>query len=117
MSKKDLVAKQNPLSLVNQLVSKWKPYGAKISLNEFWETRDPKTLRSIWHSKVGIADLKKVGVGSDTVKSQAKFLATQRFLQQLLPEDMTWNQAVLLIGDKNRVDELNAILAKAVAIE
>jgi hypothetical protein len=74
-------------------------------------------LRSIWHSKVGIANLKKVGVGSDTVKSQAKFLATQRFLQQLLPEDMTWNEAVLLIGDKNRIDELNAILAKAVLNE
>lgn len=45
VNKKQLIAKQNPLSLVNQIISKWKRYGSSINLNECWETKDPKTSR------------------------------------------------------------------------
>jgi hypothetical protein len=113
VNKKHLTAKQNPLSLVNQLISKWRQYGSSINLNECWETRDPKTSRSVWHVKVGIAEIGKFGVASDYVKTQAKFLATQRFLKLILPVGMTWNEAVKLISDKLRVDELNSVLDRA----
>ncbi len=113
VNKKQLTAKQNPLSLVNQLVSKWKQHGSGINLNECWETRDPKTSRSVWHVKVGVAETNKFGVGSDQVKTQAKFLATQRFLKLVMPVGMTWNEVVKLISDKNRVEELNNVLDRA----
>lgn len=113
VNKKQLTAKQNPLSLVNQLISKWRQHGSSINLNECWETRDPKTSRSVWHVKVGVAELGKFGVASDYVKTQAKFLATQRFLKLLLPVGMTWNEAVKLISDKLRIDELNSVLDRA----
>ena len=79
-------------------------------MNECWETRDPKTSRSVWHVKVGVAEFGKFGIASDLVKTQAKFLATQRFLKLILPVGMTWNEAVTLIGDKTRLDELNNLL-------
>ena len=44
-------------------------------MNEFWETRDPKTMMSVWHCKVGIPELNLVGVGSDYRKDTAKFFA------------------------------------------
>jgi len=59
--KKHLLAKQNPLSLVNQIISKWRKHGSSINLNECWETRDPKTSRSVWHVKVGVAEIEKFG--------------------------------------------------------
>jgi hypothetical protein len=62
---------------------------------------------------VGVAEVGKFGVASDYVKTQAKFLATQRFLKLLLPVGMTWNEAVKLISDKLRIDELNSVLDKA----
>ena len=67
--KKNLLAKQNPLSLVNQIISKWKQHGSAINLNESWETRDPMTSRAVWHVKVGITEIGKFGVASDYVKT------------------------------------------------
>ena len=55
-NKKHLISKQNPLSLLNQLISKWKSHGSKLNLNDCFETRDPKTSRSVWHVKVALPD-------------------------------------------------------------
>lgn len=54
---KGLIAKQNPLSLINQLMSKWKPYGSSINCNDCYETRDPKTMRAIWHVRISLPEL------------------------------------------------------------
>ena len=114
VNKKQLTAKQNPLSLVNQLITKWKLHGSMINLNECWETRDIKTSRSVWHAKVGLAEVGRFGVASDHAKNQAKFLASQWFLKSVLPVGMTWIEATKLISDKLRIEELNTVLDRVI---
>jgi hypothetical protein len=114
VNKKVLVSKQTPLTLVNQLVAKWKVYGVQIKMNEFWETRDPTTMCSVWHCKVGLQDHNLIGHASDCSKNTAKYLATQRFLKKIFPEGTTWSQLLEIFGDKNRVEELNTVLKKSV---
>lgn len=74
--RKALLLKQNPMTLTNQLVSKWRVYGAQLSLNDCFETRDPKTMRSVWHVKVGIPDKSLFAQGSHMQKAQARFIAS-----------------------------------------
>lgn len=64
INKKSLVAKQNPLSLINQLVAKWKEHGKSLILNDCIETRDPKTMRAVWHVKVGLPEKDLFGKAS-----------------------------------------------------
>ena len=65
---------------------------------------------------MGVAEIGKFGVASDYAKTQAKFLATQRFLKLLMPVGMTWNEAALLISDKTKIEELNGLLDKATTL-
>lgn len=110
LNKKALIAKQNPLSLINQLSAKWKPYGSQINLLDCYETRDPKTLRSVWHVRISLTE-KRISVEAQhQQKATARFLASQLFLKAILPEGTTWNDTLKMFGDKNSVDILNRVL-------
>ena len=61
---------------MNQLAAKWKLFGSQIKLNDFWETRDPVTMSSVWHCKVGLPDHNIWGNASDGLKNNAKYLAS-----------------------------------------
>ena len=73
-------------------------------LNDCVETRDPKTLRSVWHVKVGLPQKNLIGHASHQQKATARFLATQRFLKLVMPAGSTWNDIVRLFMDKNSVE-------------
>jgi hypothetical protein len=113
-NKKDLLNKQNPLSLMNQLGAKWRAHGNNISLNDCFETRDAKTSRSVWHYRVGIKDLNLFGQASHNQKKVAQFMAAQRFLKLLFPKGTTWMQLVALFSCKERTDELNKIIDETI---
>jgi hypothetical protein len=75
-SKTALVAKQTPLTLMNQLNSKWKAGSKYLTMNEFWESKDPSEGRAIWNCRVGLKDHCIVGVASDFNKKRAQTIAS-----------------------------------------
>lgn len=85
-------------------MAKWKEHGKELMLNDCIETRDPKTLRAVWHVKVGLPHRDLLGKASHQQKASARYLATQRFLKLVMPNGYTWNDTVKLFMDKNSVE-------------
>ena len=106
-AKKRLLAnKLTPLGLIQVVIAKWKQGGQNIRLDMTWETKDPATLKSIWHWRLGIPECGIIGESSNFNKARAKQEAAQMFLKKFMPLGFTWKMTVEIFLEKVNLPEL-----------
>lgn len=75
-----------------------------------WETKDPATLKTIWHWRLGIPEFGITGEAANVNKAKAKQEAAQHFIKKFMPLGYTWKMTVELFLEKVNITDLGAFL-------